>query len=42
VFLHGEIWDAVASSNIESGQRVVVRHLDGLRLHVDPAPAVPR
>jgi len=42
VFLHGEIWDAVASSNIETGQRVVVRHLDGLRLHVDPASAVPR
>ena len=42
VFLHGEIWDAVASSNIESGQRVVVRHLDGLRLHVDPASTVPR
>jgi membrane-bound serine protease (ClpP class) len=42
VFLHGEIWDAVASSNIETGQRVVVRHLDGLRLHVDPASTVPR
>jgi len=40
VFVHGELWDAVASSNIAGGQSVVVRQVDGLRLRVDPAPAV--
>ncbi|HYA22790.1 MAG TPA: nodulation protein NfeD [Terriglobales bacterium] len=39
VFVHGELWDAIASANIPSGQTVVVRQVDGLRLRVDPAPA---
>ncbi len=39
VFVHGELWDAIASSNISSGQTVVVRQVDGLQLRVDPAPA---
>jgi len=39
VFVHGEIWDAVASTNIPSGQTVVVRQVDGFQLRVDPAPA---
>jgi membrane-bound serine protease (ClpP class) len=39
VFVHGELWDAIASSNIPSGQTVVVRQVDGLQLRVDPAPA---
>jgi membrane-bound serine protease (ClpP class) len=38
VFVHGELWDAVASANIPSGQSVVVRQVDGLQLRVDPAP----
>jgi len=36
VFVHGELWDAVASANIASGRRVVVRQVDGLQLQVDP------
>jgi membrane-bound serine protease (ClpP class) len=36
VFVHGELWDAVASANIASGQTVVVRQVNGLELRVDP------
>jgi len=36
VFVHGELWDAVASANIASGRTVVVRQVDGLQLQVDP------
>jgi membrane-bound serine protease (ClpP class) len=36
VFVNGEIWDAVASAEISAGERVVVRQVDGLTLHVDP------
>lgn len=41
VFVHGELWDAVASSPLPIGQLVVVRGVDGLILQVDPlvAPA---
>ncbi len=39
VFVHGELWDAIASANISSGQSVVVRQVDGLQLRVDPAKA---
>ena len=37
VFVHGEIWDATSSLNVQAGQPVVVRTLDGLRLRVDPS-----
>lgn len=37
VFVHGELWDAIASANIPPGQTVVVRQVDGLQLQVDPA-----
>ena len=37
VFVHGELWDAIASANIPPGQSVVVRQVDGLQLRVDPA-----
>src|SRR4051812_5324319 len=37
VFVHGEIWDAVASATVPEGQTVVVRRVDGLQLEVDPA-----
>lgn len=39
VFVHGEIWDAVASADVSPGQLVVIRKVDGLQLQVDPAPA---
>jgi membrane-bound serine protease (ClpP class) len=39
VFVHGELWDAVASSALPVGQMVVVRRLDGLILEVDPLDA---
>jgi membrane-bound serine protease (ClpP class) len=49
VFVHGELWDAISSSELSAGQSVVVRRIDGLLLQVDPAsvtrptpvPAVP-
>jgi len=39
VFVHGEIWDAVASATIPAGQTVVVRRVKGLQLEVDPSTA---
>ncbi|MFI5110834.1 MAG: nodulation protein NfeD, partial [Terriglobales bacterium] len=39
VFVHGELWDAVASVDIAAGQRVVVSQVDGLTLHVEPVAA---
>jgi membrane-bound serine protease (ClpP class) len=36
VFVQGEIWDAVATSNLEIGQRVVVREVENLVLQVEP------
>jgi membrane-bound serine protease (ClpP class) len=36
VFVHGELWDAVASANVPAGERVVVQRVDGLRLRVEP------
>lgn len=36
VFVHGEIWNAIADSPVPAGSRVVVRAVEGLRLHVDP------
>ena len=41
VFVHGELWDAVSSANVLSGQTVVVRRVDGLRLSVEPKAADP-
>lgn len=41
VFVHGELWDAVASSPMPVGQLVVVRRIDGLTLQVDPLGATP-
>jgi membrane-bound serine protease (ClpP class) len=39
IFVHGELWDAVASSVLPPGQLVVVRKIDGLTLKVDPLGA---
>ena len=36
IFVHGELWDAVSSSDVEVGQSVIVRRVDGLILQVDP------
>jgi membrane-bound serine protease (ClpP class) len=38
VFVHGELWNAVAAAEIPVGQSVVVRRIDGLELQVDPLP----
>ena len=40
VFVHGELWDAIALSPVPIGQLVVVRRIDGLTLQVEPL-AVP-
>lgn len=37
VFVHGEIWDAVASANVPAGEKVVVQKVEGLQLKVGPA-----
>jgi membrane-bound serine protease (ClpP class) len=39
VFVHGELWDAMAASALPAGQMVVVRRVDGLVLEVDPLAA---
>jgi len=39
VFVHGELWDAIASTTLPIGQLVVVRRIDGLTLQVDPIGA---
>ncbi len=36
VFVHGEIWDAVASENVSPGGKTVVQKVDGLELRVKP------
>ncbi len=41
VFVHGELWDAIASSVLPPGQMVLVRSIDGLTLQVDPLGATP-
>jgi membrane-bound serine protease (ClpP class) len=41
VFVHGELWDAVASSTLPPRQMVIVRSIDGLTLQVDPLAATP-
>jgi membrane-bound serine protease (ClpP class) len=40
VFVHGELWDAVATAPLSVGQPVVVRKVDGLTLQVEPAASV--
>ena len=42
VFVHGELWDAVASTDLAAGQTIVVRRVDGLQLQVDPVPSMQR
>lgn len=37
VFVHGELWNAVAPTTVEVGRNVVVRRVEDLTLHVEPA-----
>ena len=39
IFVHGELWDAISSSEVPAGQSVVVRRVDGLLLRVEPLAA---
>ena len=39
VFVHGELWDAIASSTLPPGQLVVIQKIDGLTLQVEPLGA---
>lgn len=41
VFVHGELWDAIASSTLPPGQLVVIQRIDGLTLQVEPLGATP-
>jgi membrane-bound serine protease (ClpP class) len=41
VFVHGELWDAIASTPIPAGQTIVVRKVDDLTLSVDPLVVTP-
>src|SRR5205807_1268538 len=38
VFVHGELWNAVANTNVEAGRHVVVRKVENMVLHVDSTP----
>jgi len=40
VFVHGELWNAIARSPLPVGQLVVVRRIDGLTLEVEPVATV--
>jgi membrane-bound serine protease (ClpP class) len=40
VFVHGELWNAIASAPLPVGQMVVVRRIDGLTLEVEPVATV--
>lgn len=42
IFVHGEIWNAIASADVAKGEHVQVRSVDGLVLHVDPVKIVQR
>lgn len=43
VFVQGELWDAVSTVNLDAGRRVVVRRVENLVLHVEPArEAIPQ
>jgi membrane-bound serine protease (ClpP class) len=40
VLVHGELWDALSSSEVGTGQSVIVRSVNGLQLQVDPTSSV--
>jgi membrane-bound serine protease (ClpP class) len=37
IFVHGELWDAISTSSVNTGQNVVVRGMKNLTLQVEPA-----
>ncbi|HKW74478.1 MAG TPA: nodulation protein NfeD [Terriglobales bacterium] len=39
VLLRGALWDAVSAGNLDVGEKVVVRNIENLVLHVEPLPA---
>jgi membrane-bound serine protease (ClpP class) len=39
VFVHGELWDAIAPAPVPAGQTVVVRNVEGLQLRVEVTQA---
>ncbi|MFB3813800.1 MAG: nodulation protein NfeD [Terriglobales bacterium] len=39
VFIHGELWNAIASAPVAEGEEVTVRRVEGLTLYVDPVRA---
>jgi len=38
VFVHGELWNAVASADVPADEEIVIRRVDGLVLYVDRLP----
>jgi membrane-bound serine protease (ClpP class) len=36
IFVHGELWDAISSSDVPAGTPVIVQRVDGLVLQVEP------
>lgn len=42
VFVHGELWNAVSPSAVPVGESVVVRKVENLTLHVEPAASADR
>jgi membrane-bound serine protease (ClpP class) len=36
IFLHGELWNAIASSEVAPGEEVRVQRIDGLTVYVEP------
>jgi membrane-bound serine protease (ClpP class) len=40
VFVHGEIWDAVAASEVPAGEQVIVERVNGFQLTVKPVNSV--
>ena len=37
VRVHGELWTAESTEPVRAGQRLRIRKLDGLIIHVEPA-----
>jgi len=37
--VHGELWDAVSTVPVQTGDQIIVRQVDGLTLTVDPIAA---
>ena len=42
VFVHGELWDAIAPETVDTGESVVIRKIENLTLYVERAPGTTR